>query len=109
MICSHLSLSIQLSNIDWALYDASNNERIAHGPPEPYNYEDLTTYQGNLCLPFGDYYIKWMDMSADGICCDFGMGSWTGKKKKLCFVVLVISLCIQDMYLTSPVIFLYLS
>jgi len=23
-------------------------------------------------------------MSADGICCDFGMGSWTGKKKCLC-------------------------
>jgi len=62
----------------WSLYN-SNNERIAHGPPEPNNYEDTTTYQGNLCLPIGIYHIKSYDLSADGICCTYGNGSWIVK------------------------------
>lgn len=63
---------------DWALY-SNNNERIANGPPSPYNYEDSTKYQGNLCLPVGRYYMKWMDMVGDGICCTYGKGSWVVK------------------------------
>jgi len=62
----------------WSLYN-SNNERIAYGPPIPNKYEDTTTYQGNLCLPIGQYYIKWYDLSSDGICCSFGNGSWIVK------------------------------
>ena len=59
----------------WSLYN-SNNEKIAYGPPEPIKYEDTTTYQGNLCLPIGQYSIKWYDLSSDGICYTFGQGSW---------------------------------
>ena len=63
----------------WELYDTNNNERIAYGPPDSYNYEDTTTYTGNLCLPIGQYYIRWYDISSDGICCTYGEGSWVVK------------------------------
>lgn len=63
----------------WSLHKYNNNERIAYGPPESYNYEDTTTYQGNLCLPIGQYYIRWYDLSSDGICCTYGEGSWIVK------------------------------
>jgi len=60
----------------WSLHKYNNDERIAYGPPESYNYEDTTTYTGNLCLPIGQYYIRWYDISSDGICCTYGEGSW---------------------------------
>ena len=62
----------------WSLY-SNNNERIAFGPPTGTNYEDTTTYQGILCLPIGQYYIRWYDISSDGICCTYGEGSWIVK------------------------------
>jgi len=63
----------------WSLHKYNNDERIAYGPPESYNYEDTTTYTGNLCLPIGQYYIRWYDLSSDGVCCTYGEGSWIVK------------------------------
>ena len=57
----------------------NNNERIAFGPPIGTNYNDLAAYTGNLCLPIGQYYIRWYDINSDGICCTYGEGSWIVK------------------------------
>ena len=62
----------------WQLYD-SNNNVLASGPPSGTNYNDQTRYTGNLCLPSGQYFMRWFDKQGDGICCEYGEGEWTVK------------------------------
>jgi len=67
----------------WALYSAvdgdDNDIKVSGGPPTPYNYADNTNYIGNTCLPVGNYYMRWNDLFADGVCCDHGEGKWIVK------------------------------
>ena len=61
----------------WELYDASTQQILAYGPPTNTNYNKLTNYIGILCLPIGEYYIRWYDIMGDNICCNYGRGDWT--------------------------------
>mmetsp|Transcript_3693 Transcript_3693/g.6782 ORF Transcript_3693/g.6782 Transcript_3693/m.6782 type:complete len:565 (-) Transcript_3693:415-2109(-) len=59
----------------WELLDA-DDALMASGPPAGTNYARTTRYTGNMCLPAGEYKMRWNDLTGDGICCDFGNGSW---------------------------------
>ena len=63
----------------WALYADDGDIKVSSGPPEPYNYADNTNYFGVKCLPVGEYYMRWFDLFADGVCCDHGEGKWIVK------------------------------
>lgn len=61
----------------WELHRKNNANVLAFGPPEGTNYARRTRYTGNMCLPPGQYYMTWKDLTGDGICCDYGPGEWT--------------------------------
>ena len=52
---------------------------IGSGPPANTNYERLSNYIGDFCLDPGAYLFRIKDKSAtgDGICCEWGLGSYT--------------------------------
>ena len=52
---------------------------IGSGPPANTNYERLSNYIGDFCLDPGAYIFRIKDKSAtgDGICCEWGLGSYT--------------------------------
>lgn len=51
-----------------------DGEMFAYGPPENQNYQRLTKYRGQLCVPPGSYNIMFVDDAGDGMCCDYGKG-----------------------------------
>ncbi|KAL7459495.1 hypothetical protein ACHAWC_011546 [Mediolabrus comicus] len=53
-----------------------DGEMFAYGPPENQNYQRLTKYRGQLCVPPGSYNITFVDEAGDGMCCDYGKGSY---------------------------------
>ena len=52
---------------------------VGRGPPANTNYEKTTNYIGDFCLDPGAYIFKIKDKSltGDGICCEWGPGSYT--------------------------------
>ena len=52
---------------------------IGSGPPANTNYERLSNYIGDFCLDPGSYIFRINDKSltGDGICCEWGLGSYT--------------------------------
>jgi len=52
---------------------------IGSGPPFNTNYERTSNYIGDFCLNPGAYIFRIKDKSAtgDGICCEWGLGSYT--------------------------------
>ena len=52
---------------------------IGSGPPANTNYERTSNYIGDFCLNPGSYLFRIKDKSAtgDGICCEWGLGSYT--------------------------------
>ena len=52
---------------------------IGSGPPANTNYERTSNYIGDFCLNPGLYIFRIKDKSAtgDGICCEWGLGSYT--------------------------------
>lgn len=52
---------------------------IGSGPPVNTNYERTSNYIGDFCLEPGAYIFRIKDKSAtgDGICCEWGLGSYT--------------------------------
>jgi len=52
---------------------------IGSGPPANTNYERISNYIGDFCLDPGAYIFRIKDKSAtgDGICCEWGLGSYT--------------------------------
>lgn len=55
----------------WEMYDSSGN-LIASGG----SYNGMTSFETNWCLPDGDYQFVIYDAYADGICCNYGNGSY---------------------------------
>ena len=60
----------------WALTKGSG-QTIASGPPEGSNYARYTRYIGSMCLEAGSYALTMKDRAGDGICCDYGKGSFS--------------------------------
>ncbi|MGI9526247.1 MAG: M12 family metallo-peptidase [Weeksellaceae bacterium] len=57
----------------WVIYDSDGN-RFATG----YNYTAANTvYDESVCLPDGCYIFEMLDSEGDGICCDYGNGSYS--------------------------------
>ncbi|KAL7535842.1 hypothetical protein ACHAXR_009140 [Thalassiosira sp. AJA248-18] len=67
----------------WELYHESSVDgdeesiMIASGPPNGRNYERSTRYIGQMCLEAGSYLLRVKDDMGDGICCEWGQGSYT--------------------------------
>lgn len=62
----------------WVLKTASDTP-IMRGPPSGTNYASNTRYLEGICLPVGESYkFVIIDSFKDGICCDWGSGSYAG-------------------------------
>jgi endonuclease I len=55
----------------WTLMNA-NNQEVARGD----SYDNSANYNENFCLADGDYSFTINDSYGDGICCNFGNGSY---------------------------------
>ena len=64
----------------WRLMEktSSGPKEIAAGPPDNRNYGKRQRYIGAYCLPPGQYRYIILDKFKDGMCCDFGEGSYAG-------------------------------
>eukprot|EP00571_Detonula_confervacea_P016884 CAMPEP_0172301674 /NCGR_PEP_ID=MMETSP1058-20130122/3517_1 /TAXON_ID=83371 /ORGANISM="Detonula confervacea, Strain CCMP 353" /LENGTH=566 /DNA_ID=CAMNT_0013011885 /DNA_START=96 /DNA_END=1796 /DNA_ORIENTATION=- len=64
----------------WKLEELGDNgwKQLVYGPPKPYKYDDNRVYTGARCLP-GDrmYRLSVMDAGQDGICCNYGSGTYS--------------------------------
>jgi len=57
----------------WTIVDENGSTVLSGGP-----YSDqFTTYSETTCLPYGCYTLTVNDSYDDGICCEFGEGSYT--------------------------------
>lgn len=80
--CDDFNITITITpddypeEIDWIVVDAITGEQIYHGGNYEYdpNYEVITE---TLCLEDGCYEIIFYDAYGDGICCDYGDGSFS--------------------------------
>jgi len=67
---------------DWTLYKNDDNggapEEMYSGPPGENNYSDKQRYVGTYCLPPGTWRFVMKDLFKDGMCCDFGQGTYAG-------------------------------
>jgi endonuclease I len=55
----------------WTITDSNNTEQASGN-----NYSNSTSYSENICLLDGDYTFTINDSYGDGICCDYGNGSY---------------------------------
>ena len=69
--------------IRWELHasdgDQGEDAPLASGPPEGTKYKRRTRYVGALCLPPGEYFMRWFDSLGDGMCCAYGQGEWSAR------------------------------
>ena len=74
-----LTLSITLDNYPaettWSITDNSNNVLVSGGSYS--NQPPYTTVNEQICLTDGCFSFNIFDSYGDGICCDFGNGSYT--------------------------------
>jgi hypothetical protein len=62
------------SENSWEIYN-NTGELVISGGPYP-NDKDGTTYDSEFCLEKGCYVLKFKDSYGDGMCCDYGDGSF---------------------------------
>jgi endonuclease I len=55
----------------WTITDSNNTEQASGN-----NYSNSTSYSENICLLDGDYTFTINDSYGDGICCEYGNGSY---------------------------------
>jgi len=74
-----LQLSIQTDDYGdettWKLFDNSNNLMFQGGPYNQITGGELI-HENNICVPSGCYYLEFYDNAGDGMCCNFGTGSF---------------------------------
>ena len=57
----------------WKIFAADGVTEVAAGG----NYQDATTYQEKVCIPSDACTFTMYDSYGDGICCGYGLGSYT--------------------------------
>jgi hypothetical protein len=74
-----LTLTIVLDDhqfeILWLLKDVSNNVVCSGGPYD--QYPDRATVVETLCVPDGCYEFSFFNLNGNGICCEYGNGSYS--------------------------------
>lgn len=60
------------NEVSWAIYNSAN-KLVGYG----YRYGNSQTYNYSKCLPAGCYKFIIQDRYGDGICCNYGNGSFT--------------------------------
>lgn len=76
--CTNTEVTINLttdnyaSETTWQLTDANSGVVVSGS-----NLSNNTDYEENLCLADGDYTFQIDDSYGDGICCDYGTGSYS--------------------------------
>lgn len=71
-----LELTTDLYQWENKWFMEKDGDMYAYGPPENQNYQRLTKYRGQFCVPPGSYNITFEDEAEDGMCCGYGKGSY---------------------------------